>query len=109
MVDCPRCEPTARRSFLHIGDLVSKPTKSCACIEGVNKALAARSAKLVTMMSLTGGPTHAIIATQRNGPEKRDAWKAPTLVATFCPFCGKKYPVHKPKNDIHLIDRNSRS
>jgi hypothetical protein len=86
-----------------------KAAKGCDCIVEANKALAACGAKLVTMMSLTGGPAHAIIATQRNGPTKRDAWKNPTLIATFCPFCGKKYPVHKPKNNIHLIDRNSKS
>jgi hypothetical protein len=83
--------------------------KSCDCIALADEALAARGARLVTMMSLTGGPTCAIIAVQRNGPTKRDGWKAPTLIATFCPFCGKKYPQHKPKHDVHyIIDRTTR-
>lgn len=73
----------------------------CDCIELANKALEPEGTQLLTMFSLRGGPTCAVVASEKI-PTLRQRVKPKTVIATFCPFCGKKYP-DPPKHDINLV------
>lgn len=68
-----------------------KVKAGCRCIEKSDKTLASVGIRLVVMYSLSGGPNRVILMTERLKLE-RGSKKPPTLMAVFCPFCGKKYP-----------------
>lgn len=66
--------------------------KWCPCAEQVTEALRKQGHEPVLSFRLFAGETEAraVVATQRaDGARAR---KPLTLVATFCPFCGSKYP-----------------
>lgn len=64
---------------------------ACDCIEQFNKILKPKNARIEQAFScfpkveLTG----ALISVEKLGRGKRP----PLVVASFCPFCGTKYPV----------------
>jgi len=69
----------------------TKKPKTCRCTDKVDEALAAQGARLCVTISLRGGPERAIIATERRTPRV----KLHRLIASYCPFCGTKYPESK--------------
>jgi len=66
----------------------------CGCVASVNKRLAERNTKLAQGFCLTedlsGADLVLIIATEK--ANKRDKRRPITVLATFCPFCGKQIP-----------------
>ena len=65
----------------------------CNCAETANKALVEKNAVLVQGFSFADGGMKVLpilIAIEKLDRTKRG--RLPSLVATFCPFCGKKYP-----------------
>ena len=63
----------------------------CNCIKITNDGLREKYNSYVnTTISLTGGPQMVVLATEKDDTTKRG--KPITLVATYCPFCGEKYP-----------------
>lgn len=84
----------------------SKATKGCNCIEECNKLLALHNTKLLASFSLTGGSTLAVLATERIH-NLRDGKRAKTVLASYCPICGKKYPARKNEREINLVEKAS--
>lgn len=66
--------------------------KSCDCHAMINKALVERKAQLVGTIRLDGSPPKVIVATESNGETMRHKFQPVMLCASYCPFCGKKYP-----------------
>ena len=60
----------------------------CDCIARVNKFLAGHNSKIMLPML---GPQIPFVETQKLDEKKRG--KPMMAFATFCPFCGEKYPV----------------
>jgi hypothetical protein len=70
--------------------MATKKKSAHGCLKKVNEALAKQGDCLQRFMSLTGTTTEKIaIATERKDTSN---WKRGTswLLASFCPFCGKK-------------------
>lgn len=63
----------------------------CNCIEQVNTKLAEHNGMLETNW-LSSPPRAMISVVKRAGSDRK---KPPLCEATFCPFCGRKYPVNK--------------
>ena len=61
----------------------------CNCFNEINKYLAPSGGELLS--SLFSEEPRAFVATYRE-PKKGRRPKVPLVQATFCPFCGKKYP-----------------
>lgn len=59
----------------------------CGCIEDVNKLLAEHNTTLVLPIL---GKRRPFIETDKIESKKRG--KPPLMQASFCPFCGEKYP-----------------
>jgi hypothetical protein len=74
------------------------PMKSCTCIDLANKELELHNTELALAISMTGECAKAIIETHRI-LKLRDGKRPLRVVATYCPFCGKKYPKSKKVND----------
>ena len=74
-----------------------KLAKQCHCIDKINKAMSAVNGMLYRPLMIqfetgrTGLSTRVAVMTEQveTGRGKK---KAPTVFATFCPFCGVKYP-----------------
>ena len=84
----------------------AKKNAGCDCVDECNKLLAARNTKLVAGLSLTGGPSIVVLATE-SIRVLRDGKRPMTVFATFCPICGKKYPARKNEREINLIDKQN--
>jgi hypothetical protein len=65
----------------------------CDCLDEADKVLAQYNTIVVRAFDLNGSEL-AVIATERI-QIRRDGKRAKTLIAAFCPICGKAYP--KPK------------
>jgi hypothetical protein len=65
-------------------------TMACKCAEKVDALLLKQGARLEVTLS-TSGLARAIVMTYRDRPRV----KLKRLVATFCPFCGKRYRMVK--------------
>lgn len=59
----------------------------CDCIARVDESMLSRNAKIMLPWF---GPQRPFIETTKVDEKKRG--KPPRLFATFCPFCGEKYP-----------------
>jgi hypothetical protein len=68
-----------------------KAAKGCDCIGKVNKALEPHATKLVECFSLLGSTGCAVVASEKI-PTVRHRVKPKTVIASYYPFCGKKYP-----------------
>ena len=64
-----------------------EPRAPCGCVALVNRDLAGHNAILVTPIV---GPRRAIVQTKKLYQQNRRT--PPVLFATYCPFCGEKYP-----------------
>lgn len=64
----------------------------CNCIERFHEELEAKGTTLVT--TLLSQPPRVVLATYYSGPKKRGA-KAAIVLASYCPFCGEKYPKYE--------------
>ncbi len=63
----------------------------CECISTVNEHLAKHNAQLLLPMFVVRGSTQRpFVETTKLDEKKRG--KPPAMFATFCPFCGEKYP-----------------
>ena len=72
--------------------------KSCRCIAMADKALAERNTRIVVTFPLMGGCEKAVLRTEslqklRGGSNSKPV----AVIATYCPFCGKKYPMKESK------------
>jgi hypothetical protein len=65
----------------------------CKCIDEALPLLTVRNTRLVVMLSLTGECDKAVLKTEQIRVTR--GGKPAVVVATYCPFCGKKYPVRK--------------
>ncbi len=66
--------------------------RDCDCIDKALPLLTLKNTKMVVALSFTGECDKAVIATELIH-KRRDGKRSVLLVATYCPFCGKKYPV----------------
>ena len=66
----------------------------CKCIEKMDKKLREEKNNSIDIMfSVDNGPMRCIVrTTQLNKGESNRKYPAVTVAATYCPFCGKKYP-----------------
>lgn len=64
-----------------------RKTKTCNCFSQINEHLKPYGAELLCNLF---GPPQAIISTYREKVTRGK--KVPLVFATFCPFCGVKYP-----------------
>jgi hypothetical protein len=65
-----------------------KAPRGCKCIDEVDKLLKEQHAQLTISFGVPDFMCRTIIATERTTPRA----KIKTLIANYCPFCGKKYP-----------------
>lgn len=65
----------------------ARKSAGCKCADKVDAELQAQGARLTVAIKLNG-EAFAVVATHR----VKKGVKLKTLVATFCPFCGKEYP-----------------
>lgn len=66
------------------------PRKMCDCVTAMDKLLESRNTRLVTMFTATL-QVLPVVASERI-QNFRDGKKAVTVIPSYCPFCGKKYP-----------------
>lgn len=69
----------------------------CDCMKQINDELAQYNTRLDPVMALRDGTLHMAgvrIETVKIDSKKRGRPKR--LVASYCPFCGKKYDVERP-------------
>ena len=66
--------------------------KSCGCIAKVNAELANRNANTEIVVPFVG-PQRPFIETMK--ADNRSRGKPAKVFATFCPFCGVKYPAER--------------
>lgn len=69
---------------------VERGATECGCIADVNAKMAEHNAEVMMTWYPVARP---MIETVKRDPKKRG--KPPLLVASFCPFCGVKYPAFK--------------
>lgn len=68
----------------------------CKCIATVNKKLAEHNTQIEVPII---GPNRPFVATVKINYMKRGRPKM--MFATYCPFCGKKYP--EPRGNPHMV------
>lgn len=61
----------------------------CNCFSQINEHLATYGGELLCNLF---GPPRAIVSTYREPKKGGHRKKMPIVLATFCPFCGNKYP-----------------
>lgn len=66
----------------------------CDCITSVNAQLAPHNTKIVVPMWALSGIYTPFIETAKLDTKQRG--KAKALFASFCPFCGERYPSPSP-------------
>lgn len=71
--------------------------KFCRCIGKITKVLAKQNVRLslAFVLSRSGKKWEeaAVVAVERIPTTPPTRKKPPALIATFCPFCGVKYPL----------------
>ena len=63
--------------------------KFCDCIDTVNKLLEEQNGEVLCSHLLKGGRIAIIELVKKDNKVRK---KPGTMLATFCPFCGVKYP-----------------
>ena len=64
----------------------------CECVENLDRHLAASNTRVATALVLGNGISYPMVVTEKINPRGK---KARTVIASACPFCGKKYPSSK--------------
>lgn len=86
--------------------MAKKKLSQCKCIDAINRALVPRNAKLAITVSLTTGRAYPDLSLEKINPKARGS--LPTLVPTFCPFCGAAYPrVDAKMPPLPIVTRKS--
>jgi hypothetical protein len=73
----------------------SKPDKPCKCIEQVNKQLEQSNARISQGLQInfktgaSGLSSPFVVVEKVDGKIRK---RLPSVVCSFCPFCGSKYP-----------------
>lgn len=65
----------------------------CECIKSMDAMLLEHNARVVCTLGLFGTPQKVSLEVEKADEKKRG--RPPRLIASFCPFCGTKYPVAK--------------
>lgn len=67
----------------------------CTCVKQVNELLGDQNSMVVTAIYLFNPERsgQVYVETRKINPQKRG--KAARLLASYCPFCGEKYPAAK--------------
>ena len=65
--------------------------KDCDCIVKAVPVLTARNARLFVVLPITGECYKVVLKTEQIRVTR--GGEPVLLIATYCPFCGKKYPV----------------
>lgn len=68
-----------------------KRLKECDCINRASAALKEMGFFVTSAFSLVGGCTRAVVDITRHADTPKRV-RAPIMAASFCPFCGIKYP-----------------
>jgi len=68
----------------------------CNCNDVINDHLAQHGSKLETSWF----PESPRVFIKTYVTEKKRGRKAPYMMATYCPFCGEKYPEEKALNEV---------
>lgn len=63
----------------------------CGCIDTANAALAKYGTEVSWGTTMPFGHVRVLVATQKRADAKRGT-RIKSLIATFCPMCGKAYP-----------------
>lgn len=66
------------------------PALECKCISEMNEHLKPHGGEI--LINLFGPPRAFISTHQLDAPKGKRKPKVPYVMATFCPFCGVKYP-----------------
>ena len=70
----------------------------CDCVRKMNEALAGRNGKITQGFSYQDGELRLLptfVCVEKIESRKK---KPPSIIASFCPFCGEKYELHEPNN-----------
>lgn len=66
--------------------------KPCNCLSEMDGALKAGGYNAAIVCTLMSAPSRAVIETYKPKTGRGAGKKPPVVIATFCPFCGVKYP-----------------
>ena len=73
----------------------------CACIDQALPLLTAKNTRLVVALSFTGECDKVVLKTEQIRVTR--GGKPVLLIATFCPFCGKRYPARDKKSVVEGV------
>ena len=87
-------EPGEKRPPVPPAPPMKGATKGCDCAKKVDQALEAQGVRLIRKIQIdfstkTTGLTPPLLMVEKFKPSRK---AAPSVVCSFCPFCGNKYP-----------------
>lgn len=77
----------------------------CDCISKIDGHLKEKAPNTMLVLNMIG-PQHAVIATCKRDPKKRE--KPAYMMATYCPFCGDKYSGAQQEGFLHAKSDTAR-
>jgi len=67
----------------------------CDCLDRLNDALAEKNTEIIYAIDIRDGALLGVyLQTEKIDPKKQG--RRSKLIASFCPFCGRKYEVAEP-------------
>jgi hypothetical protein len=76
-------------------EAASSATKPCECIHEMDQALKKEGYNAAIVCTLMSAPPRAVIETYKPKSGRNAGKKPPVVIASYCPFCGLKYPEPK--------------